>query len=573
MDQQEYEHLLALSERYCRRMVGITGADRTAAQRTAIAYAAMRARQCSAPVLDNLDRLIEQFRCGEQEQKALHRLLKPSDLGAVRRLSSRHTEDQLQAYILFCAAAENLAKGTEHLPRGLALLGAALLGGGDEHTYADLCCGSGEFMVEAFPVLGGRTVAAFEPDRDKAAAALLRTSLLGGTYRVICRDVLRQPSAARFDRIFLHPSLEEQRDRVAYEGPPQAPEDVPDLSQMSQVWLHTAEAVRMLKPGGKALALVPAGVLGQVVDRLARKSYITTGLIESVVLLPSGLLPGADTPCALLCLSEGNESVRLIDARSMATQRGRERFLDAADIENIVACFDETQDRAVQCTLEQLREADWSLLPTRYLNRTEIPYARPLESVATRIERGAQISTAKLEEVRSAEPTTYRYLRIADIEDGTVNAEDATEFLSGISDAARNRCIHDGTVVLSRLGTPTYKSGVAHVPADEYIVAPGNVYLIDVDPDSMDPYFLQAFLQSEAGVASLQRLGGTSAVRPIALGDLRRMLVPAPPLEIQKKIAQHYREASARCTELRSELREAGQMLSGVYDSVDILMD
>lgn len=569
MDQQEYERLLALSEQYCRRMVGIAGSDKSPAKRTAIAFAAMRARQCRAPVLDNLERLIEQFHGDDAEKRALTRLLSSADLPSVRRLSSRHTEEQLLAYILFCTADEPEDSRTQCISQGLSLLGAALLEAQPGQTYADVCCGTGGFLVHAFPALGQSTVAAFEPDRDAAAAALLRAAILGQTYRVLCRDILQQPSAARFDRIFLHPPLEEQKERVEYAGSPgSGDEAVPELSTMSQVWQYVGAVVQMLKPEGQALALVPASALGQVADRTIRGSYIRSGLVESVVLLPAGIVPGSDLACALVRFSHGNSTVRMVDARSMATRRGRDLFLDAGDIAQIAQNVGGSEDGAVVCSTEQLQEADWSLLPTRYLDETEIPFAQPLEAVASRIERGAQISTAKLEEMRSSEPTPYRYLRIADIEDGVVDAGASAEYLSRITDAAKNRCIQTGTLVLSRLGTPSYKSGVATVPEDEYVVAPGNVYLIDLD-ESMDPFFLQAFLQSEAGVASLRRLGGTSAVRPIALGDLRRMLVPVPPMHIQKKIAGEYRKASERCALLRTQLREAHEALCSVYDTAE----
>lgn len=568
MDREQFEHLHALRRQYCKRIAGMTGTDTSSAHRTAVAFAAMRARQCSAPVLDNLERLIEQIHSDEAQERALTRLLKASDLAAIRRMSTRYTEEQLQAYILFCTVEDCPTGDDRCTPQGLALLCASLLGAEEGQTVADLCCGTGGFLVNAFPVLGEGAVAAFEKDRDTASAALLRASLLGETYRVLCRDILRYPSAARFDRIFLHPSIEEQKDKVEYSGAPDAVgEDVPELSQMTGAWLYIGEAVRMLKPDGRLLVLLPASALGQVVDRTIRESYIRRGLVESVILLPTGLVLETGVPLALVSLSEGNASVRMIDAREMVAHRGRQHFLDEENRRRILdAAAGAECDESVVCSMEQLQEADWSLLPSRYTNPKELQNAMPLASVATRIERGAQLSMARLQELRSEVPTQYRYLRIANIEDGVVNPNESAEYLTAISDAAKSRCIREGTVVLSRLGTPSYKSGVACVEEDDYVVAPGNVYLIDLNTEVMDPYFLQAFLQSDVGVASLRRLGGTSAVRPIALADLRRMPVPVPPMEVQKEIAKKYREISGRCVDLRTKLRSERSTLGDVYD-------
>ena len=86
------------------------------------------------------------------------------------------------------------------------------------------------------------------------------------------------------------------------------------------------------------------------------------------------------------------------------------------------------------------------------------------------------MSATKLEGMKSKTPTNCRYLRIADIEDGIVRADASAEYLTELSESARKRCIRNGTVVLSRQGTPSYKSGVAYVEEGQQVLAPGNVY-------------------------------------------------------------------------------------------------
>lgn len=568
---QEFETLRALPAGVRKRIWDITERCESISGRTAVAFAAMAAKQCSAPYFEDLDRLLDQIAGTEPIRRALERLLRAKDLPLVRRLSKEYAEEDLSAFVLFCSIEECENAGEAYCRHdSIAMLSALFLDADETQSVADMTCGDGSFIVNAFPELGTRPVVAFETDRDKAAAAVLRCRVLGPNFRVLCRDVVTAPGDGRFDRVFVRPSEDDQKTRISFfseRSAVQSDDELPPSTTMTKLWLLVGAASGMLKPKGKAVIVVPTGVLSQRADSAIRRAYIRKGLIESVILLPDAVGQGAGTSYALLVLSEGNHKVRMIDARGVAARRGRELRIDAAGMERILNCIDAADSESCNVHEVILEEADWSLLPTRYLNERAIPDGRPLEEICTRIERGAQISVQKLEDLKSDVPTNCRYLRIADIEDGVVRADASDEYLIEMPDAAKKRCIRDGTLVLSRQGTPSYKSGVAHVREGEYVLAPGNVYMIDVDSEKADPYFLQAFLQSEAGVASLKKLGGASASNPIALADLRKLIVPVPPLESQRAVAELYRKTSVACSALRAELAQKCQQLSDVYDS------
>lgn len=91
---------------------------------------------------------------------------------------------------------------------------------------------------------------------------------------------------------------------------------------------------------------------------------------------------------------------------------------------------------------------------------------------------------AELDALTCHEDTGTSYLNLGDISDGHVN--DDLPNLKSLDPKMAKYCIHDGDVLLSKTGVP-FKVAVAEVPEGRRILANGNLYVISVDKDKVDP--------------------------------------------------------------------------------------
>lgn len=76
------------------------------------------------------------------------------------------------------------------------------------------------------------------------------------------------------------------------------------------------------------------------------------------------------------------------------------------------------------------------------------------------------------------------------------------------------------------------------------ILVNGNMYILRLDDQKIDPYFLQAYLESEEGQAKLAEISISRGGVIIQLGiiDLKLFRIPFYPLEEQKKISEAFRK-------------------------------
>ena len=277
------------------------------------------------------------------------------------------------------------------------------------------------------------------------------------------------------------------------------------------------------------------------------------------------IFPGTGIGFTIVVLSNGNESVRMVDASDLieAGRRTNELSADAvakvaerlsADVEG----FSRTVGR------DELAAAGYSLSPAMYLKRPlTIKNARKLGDVVREIRRGATLRANELDELSANEATDCRYLMLRDIQDGEIS--DDLPFLGELDPRLERHCIEDGDVLISKNGAP-FKIAVAEVPEGARILANGNLYMLKVDRDSIDPYYLAAFLSSNKGMEVLSRAVVGVTIPSIPLRNLREIPVPVPPLEEQAEIAAEYQGKIDEIRVLRLRVKRAVDDMRTLFD-------
>jgi type I restriction enzyme M protein len=123
---------------------------------------------------------------------------------------------------------------------------------------------------------------------------------------------------------------------------------------------------------------------------------------------------------------------------------------------------------------------------------------------------------------------------------------------------------HD--LILSKNGAP-FKIAVAEVQPGKTILANGNLYIIEIDEEKADPFFVKAFLESEKGAALLKSITVGAAIPNIGVEALKKLPIPNVPLEEQHELATKYLAKVDEITLYQRKLQKAYEELAHIYDS------
>lgn len=109
------------------------------------------------------------------------------------------------------------------------------------------------------------------------------------------------------------------------------------------------------------------------------------------------------------------------------------------------------------------------------------------------------------------------------------------------------------------------KIAVASVREGQKILASGNMYVIELDEGRVNPYFLKAYLESEQGTKALSQIMVGATLPNIPVDNLRKLVIPLPPMEEQNLIAEKYQAKEDEVRVLKGRLAAALAELRSIY--------
>lgn len=147
-----------------------------------------------------------------------------------------------------------------------------------------------------------------------------------------------------------------------------------------------------------------------------------------------------------------------------------------------------------------------------------------------------------------------------------VSTMNTLPYLSHIDEKYKKYCLKDNDLILSKNGYP-YKLAVAKVPEGHEILANGNLYIIELDQEKIDPYYLKAFFESEQGIAVLKSITVGATVPNIGVDSLKKVIIPVPPLAQQKRISEQYQMTLDEIAIHKLKLEKAFSKLHHIFDN------
>ena len=183
---------------------------------------------------------------------------------------------------------------------------------------------------------------------------------------------------------------------------------------------------------------------------------------------------------------------------------------------------------------------------------------RQLSEIAASVDYGVTASASVIE-------GGAKFLRITDIQDGTVNWQ-TVPFCDAPPKKLRSARLTDGDIVFARTGATTGKSFLIKSPPDGAVFAS---YLIRVRPSAcVNPAYLAHFFQSNGYWSQIRRKTQGAAQGGVNATSLSEIEIPLPPLDKQRRIAAILDRADA----LRRKRKRALDLLDSLTQSIFLKM-
>ena len=477
--------------------------------------------------------------------------------------------EELYCFILYYTDVDRY-KGDAVTPDSLLKLSAQVLDIKQTDSVLDIGCGAISFFIS---LIEDDMIAKFygvDINSSLIDIAYLKAYVLKQNILLENANIFDYNDRGRFSKIFSNYSFLPSNADYSMRGFRNTTDEQFGLSEeavqkASSDWLFNLKIVDLLTEDGKAVAIMRNGSTWNRPDTKIRQFFVENGFIEAVITLPIKLFSSFSISTTLIVLSKNNKGVRMIDAGELYDKAGRVNVISPEYISEIVNLLKADGDCSVYKTNKEIADCEYVLNPSRYMTSApQFSEGTPLKDFAT-ISRGAQLKADAIEEMKSETPTGYRFITLSDISDGSVTYNDS-QYITPIDNKLKKYCIGKNSIVISKIGSPNFKSAVVTPESDEFILVNGNLYIIELDESKADANYIQAFLDSDSGRAILDGLYTGTAMKTLPVKDLSEVMIPLPAIETQRIIGEKYAKTAQQVFRLKTELAETSAEMRKIFD-------
>lgn len=535
----------------------------------AIAYFVLQLKKNNISI--NTDKSIKELCSVIQNQQIrgfIYEMLNGVEKSRIEGLFN-YSEEALTEYIV-TTEDKSFDRGQEYLtPKCINQLAIEILGIEKGDTVVDNCMGIGSFIAEASKVQPDASYCGVEINHSVAAIAEMRLSLVKSDCHVVTGNALEDNFCGKqFNKGFSNYPFG-MRIRTVSEDVgiiDRINKTCPELSKgTSADWIFNYRLCEMLVPNGIGVAVMSLGGLWNTLDKPIREAFVKNGKVKAVIKLPAKLFPNTAIPVAMIVFGYNEGGIRFIDASNEYVEGRRQNSINAQNIATIIDALNTDSSISKLVSIEEVAKNQFSFDPTRYNEVVEeIVDGVPFETVIKSITRGAPLAARDLDDIASVLPTDYQYMMLANIKNGIIDKE--LPYLKEIPPRFEKYCIHKGNLLLSKNGYP-FKVAVAEPPEDKTVLANGNLYVIELDTEKVDPYYVKAFLESDQGIVQLKRITVGATIPNIGVTQLNTIQIPLIPIEEQHKMALRYQAVLDEIELLRRKIERAENSLKTIFST------
>lgn len=466
----------------------------------------------------------------------------------------------------------NTREKVSETPQSLINLGLKILEISEGEQVADLCSGLGSFIEKGLEICPNGNFIGYEKEFHFANICEMRLDILGKKATIENVDAIslfKKSHRIKMDKIFANSPLG-MKLRSNLGNRPMAEllmgkyENITSTTSLD--WIYNTLVSELLGEKGKAVCLMSRGSTWNSQDRGMRQYFVENGLIECVISLPERLFQNTGIATSMLVISHNNSrNIPIVDATSLFEKGRRVNELSEANIETILQAMKCEGELCQVIDYDTLKANDFTLNMTRYLkDKIEFENEVAFKEVIKDIKRGAPLKASELDKMTTDEATGVQYLMLSNVQSGEIVGK--LPFLKDVDPKYEKYCVKNKDLLLSRNHSP-YKVGVAKVGDDTKLIANGNLYIITLDEEKVDPYYMLAFFSSKAGNLALKSISVGTVITNISIKDLKELPVPMPEMKVQRAVAEAFCAKASEVRRLREKLAEAEKQLGECFDA------
>jgi type I restriction enzyme M protein len=535
-------------------------------------------------------------------------------VGRLQSISLSETPGDVkgEAFQTFVYRHQRGDRGEFFTPHPIVKLAVEMIAPKSNEKVIDPACGSGGFLIQTISHVcrtnAGIDRAAYiqeqirgiEFNPDVALSAMIRLAFEGGAgTEILCANALDENAQLdnAFDVVLTNPpfgskgKIEDQRilrsyllarrwNKTQYDEW-QVTRNV--LAGQSPEILFIEKCLKLLRPGGRMAIVLPDGLLQNVSNSHIRFWIRSQAKVLGAVSIPQdAFVPyGTGIKTSLLLLQKlpaNAETVFMAQVkkigydvkgqpiykrddtgRLMKTSSGMS--IPDDDIDEIASVYSRFKDSAKTTASQSIFLVAEKQLNTRLdvehyhpadqqlIEQLQSSGARPLGEIADIL--------AETDDFRLASNGEIRYVAISDVDARTMQVVSQQIIKPHDAPSRATYRVQTGDIITATSGasTGTSRNATALITADEDGAICSNGFAVLRNIRGVEPLFLLAFMRTEHYLRQVRRLMTGHAIPAISTDDLAQVLVPIPPCEEQKKIADRIASVLA----MRKEALRTGE--------------
>ena len=100
--------------------------------------------------------------------------------------------------------------------------------------------------------------------------------------------------------------------------------------------------------------------------------------------------------------------------------------------------------------MADMREHDYNLMASHYLEKPVVENGVCFGDVIKNIARGSQVKPELLESIKSVMPSNYRFISLANVSNGSIDIEEGQQYITELPKALEKFVVPENSIVLSK---------------------------------------------------------------------------------------------------------------------------
>lgn len=465
-----------------------------------------------------------------------------------------------------------ISKGNFSTTQDISSLVNQLLNITENDSVLDICSGIGNFLTNVVLNDKYRLVFGLDINAQSSLISRIRLSILIDQENIIITDdALTHEYKCKFNKIFCNYPFGliidnyklgeiKSRKNLLYSWN--------EYPTRWTDWLFVNTALSLLESDGKAILIMPDGPLFKTADINYKNDLLKDGMIEAIIKLPQHILSFSSISVNIVILSKkNNQQIKFVDATNEFEKGNHRNKLLVNNILELINSNSSDKVKVISCS--DILKNDSILTVDNYVGQKEVVYHNPhklSEYIIDRF-RGYQMTSSQQKSLENPNGE-YEILTISDIENG--NISDNLTRINSDDNKFDRYLIKNGDIIISAKGT-RIKIAVAEI-GNRKIIANGNLIVLRINQDKLNPYYLEMFLNSQDGQTILKKIQTGTVIISINPSKLESITISTLPFDEQNIIASKYKAKQKQIELAKNHVKKLENELDNFFeDEVEVL--